>query len=78
MGPRLVNRGNEIAQGVLFRSVAASMGPRLVNRGNVLVMVDGMLVLMASMGPRLVNRGNLPYLPVSAICYWRFNGAAIS
>ncbi len=34
MGPRLVNRGNDIVTKALGASLEASMGPRLVNRGN--------------------------------------------
>src|SRR5579883_1299906 len=34
MGPRLVNRGNELAPELVRRGGGPSMGPRLVNRGN--------------------------------------------
>ena len=60
MGPRSIDRGNELARccNLFFR--AASMGPRSIDRGNAGPVLRFSPADHASMGPRSIDRGNGP------------------
>gem|GEM_PF-1954376 len=77
MGPRFIDRGNEVFERWKTGYLAGFMGPRFIDRGNKEKGWEEHWSLSASMGPRFIDRGNGRALHGQQQEARGFNGAAV-